>query len=57
MVSLQIKVFLSSLADKPVFERILSLPSTVNVPYSQLESSLRFLFGLKCLVSFNVSMV
>lgn len=54
MKDLQVRVYLSSQADRPVFERILSLSNSVSVPYSLLEESLRFMFGVKSVVCFNV---
>lgn len=57
MKDLQIKVFISPQAVRPVFERIVSVPHAMVVPFSVLEDSFRFLFGLKCLVSFNISVV
>lgn len=48
---LQIKVFLTVDAAKPCFERILTIDdASIDVPYTQLVSSLRFLFGNKCVV-------
>lgn len=57
MKDLQIKVFLSPCADKHVFERIVSVPNGMVIPFSVLEDSLRFLFGLKCVVSFRLSVI
>lgn len=57
MKDLQVKVFLTGSSDRPVFERIVSLSHSTVVPYSQLEDSLRFMFGLKCVVSFNIQLV
>lgn len=56
MKDLQIKVFLSPRADKHVFERIVSVPNGMVIPFSILEDSFRLLFGLKCLVQFNINL-
>ena len=57
MKDLQVKVFVSPQADRPVFERLVSIPHGMVIPFSSLEDSLRFLFGLKCVVQFSMSMV
>lgn len=38
---------------KPIFERQLYVDSNVVFPYSQVESSLRVLFGDSCVVGFT----
>lgn len=51
---LQIKVFLTVDSSKPCFERILTIDDvSIDVPYTQLVSSMRFLFGSKCVVQIN----
>lgn len=56
-MQVQIKVFsgVSALqSDTRLFERILDLPDAVSVPFDSLVSTLKFLFGQSCIVSFNI---
>lgn len=57
MAELQIQVFLSREAKatgKKVFERIVELHSSVSVDYENVVKVMRFLFGSKSIVSFNI---
>lgn len=57
MAELQIQVFLTHecmSAGKRVFERIVSLNDSVAVDFSGVVRVLRFLFGQKAIVSFNI---
>ena len=59
MQTLRILVYLNDMskqADKPVFERILSLVDCVAIDYSRTLETLRFLFGEKCVVVFENSL-
>lgn len=42
---------------KPVFERQLYVDSNVVFPFSQIEASLRVLFGDQCVVGFSSQMI
>lgn len=57
MADLQIQVFLTHecmSAGKRVFERIVSLNDSVAVDFGGIVKVLRFLFGQKAIVSFNI---
>ena len=57
MSDLQIQVFLTNEcknAGKKVFERIVNISDSVAVDFSGLVRILRFLFGQKAIVSFNI---
>ena len=57
-MNIQICVFsnVSALnANKRIFERIISLPFGVSVPYQQLVDDMKFLFGDTCIVTFICS--
>lgn len=57
MSDLQIQVFLThecKSAGKKIFERVVSLNDSVAVDFSGIVRVLRFLFGQKAIVSFNI---
>lgn len=57
MTEVQVQVFLTHecmSAGKRVFERIVSLNDSVAVDFSGVVRVLRFLFGQKAIVSFNI---
>lgn len=57
MADLQIQVFLShecKNAGKKIFERVVSINDSVAVDFSGVVRVLRFLFGQKAIVSFNI---
>ncbi len=57
MSDLQIQVFLThecKNAGKKVFERIVNISDSVAVDFSGIVRILRFLFGQKAIVSFNI---
>lgn len=57
MSSLQIQVFLNhdaKAAGKRIFERVVEYSDAVSVDYSSIIKVLRFLFGTKSIVSFNI---
>lgn len=57
MSDLQIQVFLTQEcknAGKKVFERIVNISDSVAVDFGGLVRILRFLFGQKAIVSFNI---
>ena len=57
MTNLRVIVYLNSetkAAYKPIFERIVNLPDSVQIPYSSLVSSLRLLFGRESIVCFEL---
>lgn len=54
---LQIKVYLnqdSFLSGRCLFERFIDTDLSLKIPYDSLQSSLRFMFGQFCVVSFNL---
>lgn len=57
MAELQIQVFLThecKSAGKKIFERVVSMNDSVAVDFSGIVKVLRFLFGQKAIVSFNI---
>lgn len=57
MSSLQIQVFLNQdakAAGKRIFERVVDFSDAVSVDYSSIIKVLRFFFGTKSIVSFNI---
>lgn len=57
MAEVQIKVFLTHecmSAGKKVFERVVSISDSVAVDFVGIVRVLRFLFGQKAIVSFNI---
>lgn len=57
MADLQIQVFLThecKSAGKKIFERVVSMNDSVAVDFSGIVKVLRFLFGQKTIVSFNI---
>lgn len=57
MAELQIQVFLThecKSAGKKIFERVVSTNDSVAVDFSGVVRVLRFLFGQKAIVSFNI---
>lgn len=57
MAEVQIQVFLSREAKatgKKVFERIVELHNSVAIDYESVVKVMRFLFGNKSIVSFNI---
>lgn len=57
MSSLQIQVFLNQdakAAGKRIFERVVEYSDAVSVDYSSIIKVLRFFFGTKSIVSFNI---
>lgn len=57
MADLQIQVFLThecKSAGKKIFERVVSINDSVAVDFSGVVRILRFLFGHKAIVSFNI---
>lgn len=57
MADLQIQVFLThecKNAGKKIFERVVSINDSVAVDFSGVVKVLRFLFGQKAIVSFNI---
>lgn len=57
MSDLQIQVFLTHecmSAGKRVFERVVNISDSVAVDFSGIVRVLRFLFGQKAIVSFNI---
>lgn len=57
MADLQIQVFLThecKSAEKKIFERVVSMNDSVAVDFSGIVKVLRFLFGQKAIVSFNI---
>lgn len=57
MADVQIKVFLThecKSAGKKIFERVVSMNDSVAVDFSGIVKVLRFLFGQKAIVSFNI---
>ena len=56
-MELQVKVFSNQTAydnDKRLFERIISLPFGVSVPFQSLIDDFKFLYGDSCVVVFRV---
>jgi hypothetical protein len=54
---LQIKVFLNDSsfeAKRCLFERILDIDPSISVPFHQMVSLFKFLYGSSCVVTFNV---
>lgn len=57
MSELQIQVFLNhdcKNAGKKIFERVVNISDSVAVDFSGIVRILRFLFGQKAIVSFNI---
>lgn len=57
MADSQIQVFLThecKSAGKKIFERVVSMNDSVAVDFSGIVKVLRFLFGQKAIVSFNI---
>ena len=57
MTDLQIQVFLThecKSAGKKIFERVVSINDSVAVDFGGVVRVLRFLFGQKAIVSFNI---
>lgn len=57
MSSLQIQVYLNhdaKAAGKRLFERIVEFSDAVSIDYSSIIKVLRFFFGQKSIVSFNI---
>lgn len=57
MADLQIQVFLThecKSAGKKIFERVVSMNDSVAVDFSGIVKVLRFLYGQKAIVSFNI---
>lgn len=56
-MNIRLQVFCNQTAfdnKKAVFERALSIPFGVQVPYQQLIDDMRFLFGENCIVQFRI---
>lgn len=57
MADLQIQVFLTHecmSAGKKIFERVVSMNDSVAIDFAGIVRNLRFLFGQKAIVSFNI---
>ena len=57
MSSLQIQVFLkhdAKAASKRLFERVVEFSDAISIDYSNIIKVLRFFFGPKSIVSFNI---
>jgi hypothetical protein len=55
MVTLRIKVYLNSQADKPLYVRCVEVPDTIRIPYESLVSDLKFLYGASSVIDFELS--
>lgn len=56
-MQVQIKVYLGVSAkqnDTAVFERLIDVNDSLQIPYENLVSTLKFLFGSSCVVTFNI---
>lgn len=51
---MEIKVFLTRKADKPVFCRIIEYNDSIRIDFQKLIEVLKILFGSECVVCFNV---
>lgn len=57
MADIQIQVFLAhecKSAGKKIFERVVSMSDSVAIDFAGIVRDLRFLFGQKAIVSFNI---
>lgn len=54
IMQIQVKVFLTSDAHKPVFERIFGYNRAMSVDFGQIDSVMRILFGRSCVVTFKI---
>ena len=52
-MTIEIKVFLNELADKPLFVRQLQFPEVLHFDADKLLDTFRFLYGLSCRVTFD----
>lgn len=60
MTSLQVQVFANekNLRDnRRLFERVVSVPDDSEILYTEIVKSLRFLFGERVIINFNISLV
>lgn len=51
---IRLKVYLNHCANKPVFERLIEYDDSLIMPFNDLCSVMRFLYGSDCVVSFDV---
>lgn len=51
---IRVRVFMTKDSPKPILERLVCVDTAISVPFSSVVSSLRWLYGNKCLVKFEV---
>ena len=54
---LKLEVYLTPASNKPVLVRELWLHPDISVPFNKISETMRFLFGVQCVVVFNSSIV
>lgn len=57
MLQLQIQVFQNvdaKRSDHKLFERVVEVNDSLNIPFSSILSDMKFLFGSGCVVTFSV---